>query len=311
MQSVLKLRRSDCSFGLEDGRGFLHCLAMRLHLVLEIFAAIVVGVLAGGTVVAAETAGAPHPSGAVDPGRYVQTNALAAAEANQAAAADRHLVYAIDNSVVAKYDRATGRRLAISTGLAKHLNSGFLWNGKLYCAHSNYPRKPEKSEIMVLDPATMVLSPFHDFGEYRGSGSLTWAVRQGEFWWCNFAHYGDDNAKTVLVKLDANWRELGAWTYPPEVVKDLGRMSISGGLWMEGLIFATGHDHRVIYRLRLPKSGTVLELVDTVASPFPGQGIAVDPVTGGLVGIDRGRRLVVFATLVPVSPSAPSKRKTQ
>jgi hypothetical protein len=85
-------------------------------------------------------------------GSYAQATVLAAPEANQAAAADEQFVYAIDNSVIAKYDRATGKRLAVSTGEAKHLNSGFLWKGKLYCAHSNYPRKPEQSEIMVLDP---------------------------------------------------------------------------------------------------------------------------------------------------------------
>lgn len=227
---------------------------------------------------------------------YVKTAVLKAPEANQAAAADERVVYAVDNAVIAKYDRSTGKLLARSTGEAKHLNSGYLWQGKLFSAHSNYPRKPEQSEIKVLDPESMVLSTYKDFGDYRGS--LTWAVRHDGHWWCNFAHYGkDNNAKTVLVKLDEGWRERGAWTYPPEVVQDLGTMSISGGLWQGNMILATGHDHRRIYRLRLPKKGTVLELVDIVPSPFPGQGIAVDPKTGGLVGIDRARREVVFAEL--------------
>jgi hypothetical protein len=226
---------------------------------------------------------------------YVRTGEMPAPEANQAAAADDRFVYAIDSAVVAKYDRATGKRLAVSTGSATHLNSGFLWEGKLYCAHSNYPRKPERSEIMVLNPETMILKPFEEFGDSRGS--LTWVVREGADWWCNFAYYGDDNAKTTLVKLNTDWREQGAWTYPPEVVKDLGRMSISGGLWKDGLLLATGHDHRKIYRLRLPKQGTVLELVDVLPSPFPGQGIAVDAKTGGLIGIDRAKRQIVFAIL--------------
>jgi hypothetical protein len=226
---------------------------------------------------------------------YIKTAALPATEANQAAAADEWFVYAIDNAIIAKYDRATGKRLAISTGEAKHLNSGFLWNGKLYCAHSNYPRKPEQSEIMVLDPVTMKLSTFHKFTENRGS--LTWAVREGENWWCTFAHYGDENAKTLLVKFDIEWREQGAWTYPSAVVKDLGRMSISGGLWKDEQLLATGHDHKVVYRLRVPKEGKVLELIDVLRSPFPGQGNAVDQKTNGLVGIDRGRKEVVFAEL--------------
>src|SRR5437868_2257818 len=58
---------------------------------------------------------------------YVQTGTLPAPEANQAAAADERFVYAIDSGVVAQYDRATGKRLALSSGEAKHLNSGFLW----------------------------------------------------------------------------------------------------------------------------------------------------------------------------------------
>ncbi len=71
-----------------------------------------------------------------------ETAALDAPEAFQAAAADQEHVYAIASSQIARYDRATGRRLALSTGEARHLNSGFFWQGKLYAAHSNYPRTP-------------------------------------------------------------------------------------------------------------------------------------------------------------------------
>jgi hypothetical protein len=225
----------------------------------------------------------------------IQTSTITAPEANQAACADDRYVYAIDSNVISKYDRTNGQRIAVSTGDASHLNSGFLWEGKVYCAHSNYPRKPERSEIMVLDPETMVLSTFKSLGEYRGS--LTWVVREGEVWWCNFAQYGADNAKTVLVKLDAEWRELGAWTYPAEVIKELGQYSISGGIWRDGLLLATGHDRKVVYRLRLPTKGDVLELVDGLPSPFPGQGIATDPKTGNLIGIDRAKRQVMFAEI--------------
>lgn len=227
---------------------------------------------------------------------YVQTDVLPAPEANQAAATDDRFVYAIDNARIAKYDRASRARVGTSTGDAHHLNSGFMWEGKLYAAHSNYPQKPERSEIKVLDPQSMVVSTFKEFGDYRGS--LTWAVRRPDgHWWCTFAHYGADNAKTVLVELDETWKEQGAWTYPPEVVRELGKMSISGGLWQGETLLATGHDLRVIYRLRVPKQGPVLELIDKVPSPFPGQGIATDAKTGGLVGIDRTQRQVVFASL--------------
>ena len=46
---------------------------------------------------------------------------------------------------------------------ATHLNTGFFWQGKLYCAHSNYPAKPERSELLVLDPESMELTTYHDF----------------------------------------------------------------------------------------------------------------------------------------------------
>ncbi len=228
-----------------------------------------------------------------DAAGWKSTGVIAAPEAVQAAAADGQFVYAISSTAVAKYDRHTGQRVATSTGEAKHLNSGFFWKGQLYCAHSNFPRTPEQSEILVLDPQTMRLSTFQDFGNF--GGSLTWAVRQDGHWWCNFARYGAHNGETFLVKFDDAWRELGRWTYPPEVIRELGQYSLSGGLWREGVLLATGHDDRVLFRLRLPPAGDVLELVGTQQAPFTGQGIAADPKTGGLVGIDRGKKQVVFA----------------
>ena len=224
-----------------------------------------------------------------------QTASLAAPEATQAAAADENFVYAVANRVVAKYDRRSGERIAVSTGEAHHLNSAFLWQGKIYCAHSNYPQAPEQSQVMQLDPQSMRLEPFHNFGEFVGS--LTWVIRRDGDWWCNFARYGADNAQTTLVRFDANWKETGRWRYPAEVIRKLGERSLSGGVWRDDLLVVTDHDHRVVYRLRLPETGEFLSFVDRQESPFPGQGIANDPLTGGLVGIDRARRSIVFARL--------------
>lgn len=240
----------------------------------------VIGLAAEPTVAAAATG-------------WTTVRTIDAPEAHQAAAAHEDWAFAITNNVVAKYDRETGKRLAVSTGAAKHLNSGFVWNGKLHCAHSNYPRKPEQSEIKVLDLATMELSNYKEFGNY--GGSLTWAVRHEDAWWCNFALYGDDNAKTFLVKCDDDWRELARWTYPAEILRSIGRNSLSGGLWHGGVLLVTDHDHPVIYRLRLPKEGSVLEFIDKVPAPFSGQGFALDPHTGGLIGINRAKRQIVLA----------------
>jgi hypothetical protein len=220
------------------------------------------------------------------------TRSIAAEEAKQAAAADEKYLYAIDNRVVAKYDRQTGERVTVSTGEAHHLNSGFFLSGKLYCAHSNYPRTPELSEIKVLDVETMKLTTFKDFGDY--GGSLTWAIHHDNHWWCNFARYGKQNGETFLVKFDCDWKEVARWTYAPEVIEQLGTFSLSGGVWHEGTLLTTDHDHRRLYRLRLPKSGEPIKLVQIEKAPFTGQGIASDPVTGGLVGIDRAKKTILL-----------------
>jgi hypothetical protein len=228
-----------------------------------------------------------------EPTGWKKTGAMAAPEAHQAAAADEKHVYAITNQKIVRYDRATGKRLDASTGEAHHLNSGFLWKGKLYCAHSNFPKVPEQSEIKVLDLESMKLTTFKDFADF--GGSLTWCVFHEDHWWCNFAKYGDDNAKTFLVKFDGQWQEKGRWTFPPDVLSGIGKASLSGGLWRDGTLLVTDHDHPVLYQVRVPKKGSVLEFVDKRPSPFPGQGIAHDPKTGGLLGIDRGKKEVVFA----------------
>ncbi len=218
---------------------------------------------------------------------------IAAPEAVQAAAADQRFVYAIANRQVAKYDRKSGERVATSTGDAQHLNSGFFWDGKLYCAHSNYPRTPEKSELMVLDPATMQLTVSKDFGNF--GGSLTWAVRHDDCWWCNFARYGEKNHETFLVKFDNDWRELARWTYPETVTRELKSYSLSGGLFRDGDLLVTGHDDPIVFHLRVPAEGTELVLVGRAKVPFTGQGIAADPLTGGLVGIHRSKQQILLA----------------
>jgi hypothetical protein len=72
-------------------------------------------------------------------------------------------------------------------------------------------------------------------------------------------------------------------------------MSLSGGVWHDGSLLVTDYDHLVLYELRLPESGTILKLVAKHAAPFTGQGIAHDPKTGGLVGINRAKRQLIFA----------------
>lgn len=227
---------------------------------------------------------------------YVERARLASPYATQAAAADERFVYAVASSTIAKLDRTSGAQLALSTGKASHLNSGLLLDGKLYCAHSNFPAIPEQGDIRVLDPASMKLETFHVFE--NPPGSITWVLKREGSWWCHFAHYGVTNGKSVLVRYDVTWKETGRWSYPPELVKDWGAASLSGAVWQGDVLLATGHDKKRVYRLKLPEEGgAILRWIDTVPCPFPGQGIAADPKTGGLIGIDRAKKEVVFATL--------------
>ncbi len=176
-----------------------------------VVALLVVGVAAG--------ADDQDAASTFEPRKWSLTGSLPAPEAHQAAAADEKFVYAITNTRIARYDRKSGKRLSVSTGGAQHINSGFLWEGKLLCAHSNYPKTPEISEIKSLN----LESP--------------------------------NNGKLLV----------------------------------------TGHDDPLLFRLRIQGEGLVLEFVDTEPVPFIGQGFAVDTHTGGLVGINRSGKQVVFA----------------
>src|SRR5262245_40810861 len=99
---------------------------------------------------------------------WVTASELPSKHATQAAGADDRFVYAVSSTTVAKYDRATGELLGTSKGKAEHLNSAFVWKGKVYCAHSNYPKKPDESDVKVFDPATLELKTFHTFAKPPG-----------------------------------------------------------------------------------------------------------------------------------------------
>ena len=255
----------------------------------------------------------PAPAAPVDrsalplaPG-WTTTRLLASPHATQAAAADEESVYVVSSTHVARYDRRTGRLVTTATCPGTtHLNSGFLHAGRLYCAHSNYPHEPPESDIRVFDPAAGSLAVCHVFRD--PPGSLVWCATRGDTWWCCFAHYRDANARTVVCEYAAGGfdRELRRFTFPGPVVADWDGMSASGGIWDGDTLLASHHHFPVLYRLALPAAGTELVLVEALACPFPGQGFAADPATGGLVGIDRGQRRVVFAAREPAA--APARR---
>ena len=95
--------------------------------------------------------------------------------------------------------------------------------------------------------------------------------------------------------MDDEFKELQRWSFPEKVVRDWDNASASGGIWDGTTLLVTHHHFRVLYRLKVPKEGGVLDFVEALSSPFPGQGIAYDPVTQGLVGIHRPDKKILFA----------------
>src|SRR5262245_4642692 len=80
-------------------------------------------------------------------------------EANQGVGVDEKYFYAIDNTTIAKYEKETGKRVAIweggKGGEIKHLDGAVIVDGKLYGAHSNYPEWPMTSSVEIWDAATL------------------------------------------------------------------------------------------------------------------------------------------------------------
>lgn len=229
-------------------------------------------------------------------GRWVLQRSVPSMDAIQAAAADDRHLYAVNDHQVAQHDRATGKLVRMSTGKAEHLNSAWPHAGGFFLAHSNYPNKPDTSDIRRLDPATMRLELFHTF--QNPPGSLTWVVRHQDAWWCHFAHYKADNGRSLVIRFDDTWTEKTRWTYPVDLVKDWDGMSLSGMVVHQGHWLGTPHTAKKLYRLEFPGGADKARWLGERPAPFTGQGIAPDPVTGGLVGIDRKLRQILLATWV-------------
>lgn len=240
-------------------------------------------------------------------GRFEPVRRYDVPEAGQAVAVDEKHFYAISNTVVAKYERETGNRVAIWNADAErplvHLNSGIVIDGLLYCAHSNYPQFPEASSIEVWDTKTLKHVQSMSLGIYEGS--LTWIDHRDGKWWAVFAHYSKkvnanrlakDHSHTSLVQFDGEWRRQSGYIFPKAVLDRFNPHSCSGGSWgPDGLIYCSGHDLGEIYQLELPKAGSVLVLKQTLPAPITGQGFAWAPEGKSIYGIDRAKRQVVVA----------------
>ncbi|MBW2716150.1 MAG: hypothetical protein JRD03_08740 [Deltaproteobacteria bacterium] len=210
-----------------------------------------------------------------------------AAEARQGVAVDAHHFYAIGNREIGKYDKHTGERVghhvAPKGGGIHHLNSGIVFDGRLYCANSNYPGVPMLSSIEIFDTETLEHVESHSFGSLPGSA--TWVDRREGLWWVGFGNYegqggipGRGTAWTHVALYDDEWRRVGGYGFPAEAVKRFGTRSNSGSAFGPGgLLYATGHNEPELYVLRVPKTGAALEFLDVLSVTAEGQGIAWDP----------------------------------
>ncbi|MBL7737237.1 MAG: hypothetical protein JNL51_17395 [Chitinophagaceae bacterium] len=204
----------------------------------------------------------------------------------QGVAVDDSFFYVISNTSVYKYRKEDGRLTAFfdgkKDGIMKHLNGGIVRNGKLYCAHSNFPDTPMASSIEIFDVRTMRHIGNHSFGLF--GGSVTWIDEKDGRWWAAFANYngrrsseGRDNRWTQLAAFTKKWEKLSSWIYPANVLEAFAPYSNSGGAWSRnGELYVTGHDRKEIYVLDIPTSGFTLKHIRTIPIVNSGQGIALD-----------------------------------
>ena len=218
--------------------------------------------------------------------KFVKVNEFDAPEARQGVAVDENYIYVVGSTEIAKYDKKTNKLLnkwvGKEDGPIKHLDSGVIVNGKLYCAHSNYPEIPMTSSVEIWDAETLEHIDNVSFGIHRGS--LTWVDYFDGNWYAAFGHYkkwehatGKDASWTSVVKFGKNWIELESWVFPNEVIEKFDNMSNSGGSFgPNGLLYVTGHDAPELYVLQFPKMGSILDIVDIISIENTGQGIAWD-----------------------------------
>ena len=230
-------------------------------------------------------------------------------KAQQAVAVDENYFYVINNKTITKHDKKNGGLVASCDGTSlglHHMNSGIVYQGKLYCAHSNFPKLPMASSIEVFDTQTMKHESSYSLG-ISVYGSLTWIDydEQSNQWYMGFAHYSSeklrtderDNRWTTLVQYDHNWNSKQAWVFPEHIIKAFKDYSNSGGsIGSDGYFYCTGHDNGELYVLEIPKSGYTLQHIATITAPIHGQGLAIDrSIKDALVfyGIRRAENAVV------------------
>lgn len=246
--------------------------------------------------------------------------AYPAAEADQGVAADTRHFYAVDNSTIAKYEIASGRRVGEWAGpvhgLIRHMNSCLADADRLWCANSNYSLTPMGSSIEVFEAATLRHAESHSLG-MMDEGSLTWFDRYnlpGSGWIAGFAHYDGngglpfkDHRFSSVVTFDAEWRRTGGWLLPPSVLERMAPYAASGGaLGPDGWLYLLGHDRPEMYVVARPPMGPTLIHVATIDLEAEGQAFSwAQDGTRTIFAIDRRKKLVRTIEIPAVTAAEP------
>jgi hypothetical protein len=221
---------------------------------------------------------------------------------NQGVAVDEKYYYAISNTNITKYDKRTFK--VIATWQAnkqnkayehfKHMNSGTVVEGKLYCAHSGYGIDPNDNTVEIWNVENVLLEHEKTIRMPRKYGSLTWIDRHPDgSWWMCYAVYGRNNNKnTKIVKYqyyNKEFIQVKSWFFPKKVINNWEEMSCSGGSWgPDNYLYTTGHDHSKAFVLEIDKRDKIKYIRTENNVGFYGQAIAWDrfaekPILWGIV----------------------------
>lgn len=241
-----------------------------------------------------------------------------APEATQGVAVDARHFYPVANSVLAKYELASGVRVdlweAPDPPLVRHMNSCLADGALIRCANSNYPATPMASSIESFDAATLEHAGSVSLG-MMDEGSLTWFDRFADGWIAGFAHYDasgglayKDHTFSSIITFDAGWRRTGGWTFPASVMERLAPHAASGGaLGPDGWLYLLGHDRPELYVVGRPPMGPTLVHLATIDVEAEGQAFSwAQDGTRTVYAISRPQRLVRAIEIPPVRPDDPS-----
>lgn len=219
-------------------------------------------------------------------------------EAVQGTAVDDRYLYVIADAAIGKYDKKTGKKLAVwkekENGPVCHLNAGVIDQGKLYTAHSNWPTAPVESSVEIFD--TVDLKPLKSFSYgILQQGTLTWLDVRNGTWFAAFSNYdavetypGRNSNWSYIARLDDKRMPVESWTFPKDLIKKFDGYAASGGAFdADGLLYVSGHKAGELYQLEFPQAGSTLRWTATVEAPFGGQAFSIDKATGYFYTINK------------------------